>query len=278
MIKLALALLGTLVVVPAAGAADRRVTMPATFFSPARAVAVVGDTVTWTNLDYTKNHTVLFEDGMFFSGPLARNQTATRAFPAVGPFPYRCTIHLTMRGRVDVFDLWLGAPARPVVFGRTAVLSGLAAAGTTEVALARQQSDGTFVQVATQAPAANGSVKFAFKALEPGVYQATGSGRASRLVPLAVVAQVGISARRLGGDIFRVNVTAKPVLEVAPVALQRYVKARASWKTVARKRLNRFSSARFQVEAVQSQRFRVVMTRSADGFKPGKSRSIRIGG
>jgi hypothetical protein len=44
MIKLAPALLGTLaaVLVPAAGAADRRVTMPATFFNPARTIAVVG--------------------------------------------------------------------------------------------------------------------------------------------------------------------------------------------------------------------------------------------
>jgi len=277
MIRFALALLGTLVVVPAAGAADRRVTMPATFFSPARAIAVVGDTVTWANLDFTKNHTVNFADGMFYSGELSRNQTATRAFPAVGSYLYRCTLHPTMQGRVAVFDLWLGGPPQPVPFGRTAVLKALAPGGTAQVTLERRQGNGSFLNVGSpQVPRADGSVSFVLPAALPGDYRATGSGPPSGLVKLAVRARVALSVRKTGVQTFRFRASVKPVLDKAPVALQR--KVRFSWKTIAKKKLDVRSSARFAIESKTPQRFRVVMTRNAGGFSKGTSRSLRVGG
>jgi len=276
MIRFALALLGTLVVVPAAAAADRAVTMPGTFFSPDRTAAVVGDTVTWTNQDYTKNHTVTFFDGTFDSGPLARSQTATRAFPAAGSYAYHCTIHQTMQGRVDVFDLWLTGPPQPVAYGRRAVLNALAPGGTAQVSLERRQGDGSFLPVASQAPGADGSVSFAFPATLPRVFRATASGTTSRTVNLAVRARVALSARKTGAHAFRLQVSVEPVLEKARVALQR--KVRSSWKTIARSNLNARSAARFSIQSKSSQRFRVVMTRDAGGFSKGKSRSLRVGG
>lgn len=276
MIRFALAFLGALVVAPAVGAANRAVTMPGTFFSPARTIAVVGDTVTWTNQDYTKSHTVTFFDGMFDSGPLVRSQSAVRTFPAAGQYAYHCTIHPTMKGRVDVYDLWLTAPAQPVAYGQKAVLKALAPGGTAQVSLERRQGDGSFLSIASQAPGADGSVSFAFPATLPGVFRATASGTTSRTVNLAVRARVALSARKTGAQAFRLQVSVKPVLEKAPVALQR--KVRSSWKTIARSKLNARSAARFSIQSKRSQLFRVVMTRGAGGFSVGKSRSLRVGG
>jgi plastocyanin len=278
MIRLGLALLATLVLVPAAGAADRAVTMPGTFFSPARTVAVVGDTVTWTNQDFTKNHTVTFFDGSLDSGPLPRGGTATRAFPAVGSYAYHCTIHPTMQGRVDVFDLWLTGPRQPVAYGRRAVLTALAPGGTAQVNLEKRQADGSFLPFGSpQAPGAGGSASFVFPATLPGAFRATtASGTASRTVKLAVRARVALSARKTGAHAFRLKASVKPVLKRAQVALQR--KVGSSWKTIARSRLDAHSAARFSIVSAKSQRFRVVMTHGAAGFSPGKSRSLRVGG
>jgi len=276
MIRFALTLLATLVVVPAAGAADRAVSMPGTFFSPARTVAVVGDTVTWTNLDYTKNHTVTFLDGTFDSGQIARSQTAARAFPAAGQYDYHCTIHRTMQGRVVVHDLWLTRPPQPVAYGGRAVLKALAPGGTAQVSLERRQGDGSFLPVASQAPGADGWVSFAFPATLPGVFQATASGTTSGPVNLAVRALVALSARKTGVHAFRLQVSVKPVLGKAPVALQR--KVGSSWKTIARSKLDAHSAARFSIESKRAQLFRAVMTRGAGGFSVGTSRSLRVGG
>jgi hypothetical protein len=233
--------------------------------------------VTWTNQDFTRNHTVTFFDGLFDSGELSRSQTATRAFPAVGSYPYRCTIHPTMQGRVSVFDLWLGGPPQPVAYGRVGVLKALAPGGTAQVTLERRQGDGSFLPVGSpQVPRADGSVRFVLPVPLPGVYRATGSGPPSGLVKLAVRARVALSARKTGVQTFRLRVSAKPVLNRAPVALQR--KVRSSWKTIARKKLDARSSARFSVESKTPQRFRVVMIRNAGGYSIGTSRSLRVGG
>jgi plastocyanin len=275
--RLALIVLAALVAVPAAGAADRKVTMPGTFFSPARTIAVVGDTVTWTNLDFSNNHTVTFLDGSFDSGPLPRGMAVTRGFPTAGSFAYHCTIHPTMHGTVNVFVLWLTGPAQPVAYGRTAVLRGLAPDGTAQVSLERRQADGSFLPVASRAPGAGGSVSFAIPATLPGVFRATtAAGAISPLVNVAVRARVTLTARKIRAHTFRFRASAKPVLANAPVALQR--KSGARWKTIARKKFNASSVARFSIASATPRRFRVVMTHGFAGFSAGNSRSLKVGG
>jgi amicyanin len=69
----------------------------------------VGDTVTWTN-DDSQAHTVTSgtdssDPNMgkdFDSSTLSQNQTFSHKFDAAGEFPYFCTLHPTMVGKVVV--------------------------------------------------------------------------------------------------------------------------------------------------------------------------------
>lgn len=57
-------------------------------------------TVTWSNTGGT-THTVTFDDGPD-CGSVASTETISVLFPGAGSYPYRCTIHGSMRGTVTV--------------------------------------------------------------------------------------------------------------------------------------------------------------------------------
>jgi len=141
---IALAAAGALAGPPAALASTRQVQIPGRQFAPAQAVAIAGDSVTWTNRDFS-SHNVAGDT--FSSGPMARGDAFTHAFPVVGAFPYRCSIHLGMNGRVDVYHAYLAPPSGSVLHGRTVLLHGLAAEGS-GVTIERV-SDGAPVGTAT---------------------------------------------------------------------------------------------------------------------------------
>lgn len=61
----------------------------------------VGDTVTWMNAD-RQAHTATSDDGTFDSGSLFPNGTFSFTFKKAGTYPYACTIHPTIRGKVIV--------------------------------------------------------------------------------------------------------------------------------------------------------------------------------
>lgn len=68
-------------------------------FSPKAVTVKVGDSVTWTNADSVP-HTVTSE--AFDSGSLAQGQSFTYTFDKAGTFDYKCSIHPTMTGTVNV--------------------------------------------------------------------------------------------------------------------------------------------------------------------------------
>jgi plastocyanin len=90
-------------VAPAA-AADTKVEMLGHSFIPDHINVVVGDTVTWVNVeDHDDLHTVTSQGGgPLDSGTIGRGETFSFTFTAPGNYPYLCTVHDGMFGIVRV--------------------------------------------------------------------------------------------------------------------------------------------------------------------------------
>jgi plastocyanin len=70
-------------------------------FGPATLTVAVGTTVTWTNRDDTP-HTVVSTDSVFKSKVLDTDEKFSYTFAKPGTFPYFCSIHPKMTGKVVV--------------------------------------------------------------------------------------------------------------------------------------------------------------------------------
>jgi plastocyanin len=96
---------GVTVTVAAGGQAPTTAAVAATSadrFSPVCVTVAAGGTVTWTF--GATAHNVNFTAGSPTGGdiPDRVNTTEQRTFPSAGNFPYRCTIHANMNGRIIV--------------------------------------------------------------------------------------------------------------------------------------------------------------------------------
>jgi len=70
-------------------------------FGPGTLTVPVGTTVTWTNRDDIP-HTVVSTDGVFKSKVLDTDEKFSYTFGKAGTFPYFCSIHPKMTGKVIV--------------------------------------------------------------------------------------------------------------------------------------------------------------------------------
>jgi plastocyanin len=70
-------------------------------FGPATLTVPAGTTVTWTNRDDIP-HTVVSTDGAFKSKVLDTDEKFSFTFSKAGTFPYFCSIHPKMTGKVVV--------------------------------------------------------------------------------------------------------------------------------------------------------------------------------
>jgi plastocyanin len=70
-------------------------------FGPATLTVPIGTTITWTNRDDIP-HTVVSTDGVFKSKVLDTDEKFTYTFSKAGTFPYFCSIHPKMTGKVVV--------------------------------------------------------------------------------------------------------------------------------------------------------------------------------
>lgn len=70
-------------------------------FGPGTLTVAVGTTVTWTNRDDIP-HTVVSTEGAFKSKVLDTDEKYSFTFTKTGAFPYFCSIHPKMTGRVVV--------------------------------------------------------------------------------------------------------------------------------------------------------------------------------
>jgi plastocyanin len=70
-------------------------------FGPAALTVLVGATVTWTNRDDIP-HTVVSTEGAFKSKVLDTDEKFSFTFSKAGTYPYFCSIHPKMTGKVIV--------------------------------------------------------------------------------------------------------------------------------------------------------------------------------
>ena len=92
---------------PSVSAADQPATVSADVridnfsFGPQTVTVPVGATVTWTNHDDIP-HTVVSTDGVFKSKVRDTDEKFSYTFTKAGTYPYYCTIHPKMTGKVVV--------------------------------------------------------------------------------------------------------------------------------------------------------------------------------
>jgi len=84
-----------------AGAAEHRVVIDAMQFSPQVVEVKPGDTIVWENRDMFV-HNVTGAAAGVGSGDLAPGKTWRYKVRAGASFDYLCTLHPTMKGRVDI--------------------------------------------------------------------------------------------------------------------------------------------------------------------------------
>ena len=70
-------------------------------FAPATLTVTAGTTVTWKNEDDSP-HRIGDKDGTFKSAALDTDDTFSHTFAAAGEYPYICTIHPYMVGKIIV--------------------------------------------------------------------------------------------------------------------------------------------------------------------------------
>jgi plastocyanin len=70
-------------------------------FSPGTLTVAIGATVTWTNRDDIP-HTVFSTEGVFKSRVMDTDEKFSYTFSKAGVFPYFCSIHPKMTGKVVV--------------------------------------------------------------------------------------------------------------------------------------------------------------------------------
>jgi amicyanin len=70
-------------------------------FDPQEITVKVGDAVTWVNQD-TPQHDVVANNGEFKSPLLNKGQSFSFTFTKAGTYPYYCSIHPDMTGKVIV--------------------------------------------------------------------------------------------------------------------------------------------------------------------------------
>lgn len=266
-LTVALALVALAVLAPPAGsqqhpAAPARPTHRATIgfdaVTPARLDVVTGEGVTWTN-ESARAHTVTADDGSFDSGRMATSQTFAHVFRATGEVPYHCTLHPFIRGVVAVSELLLEAPAQPASPNRPYPVSGRSALPAGTPVSIESDTGAGFAEVATTTVGGDG---------------ATTSAPVTLLVLDRRIALRVLRGRHR--DVLRATVT--PPSRGAHVVLQLYLPDRFGWWPVRRARLDRNSSARFDVRTRRRLRARVVLTLPDGATRLAVSRTARVGG
>lgn len=98
----------TLVPSVPAQAVGASVTVANFAFTPKVVQVPVGGIVTW---NFQSTHTTTSNQGFWDSGVKSSGQAFSRTFASSGAYPYRCTIHASMHGTVNVPVTASGTPA-----------------------------------------------------------------------------------------------------------------------------------------------------------------------
>jgi plastocyanin len=250
---LAAAIVGLAVLAAPAQADSVFVSAGTSRFAPSELDVLVGDNVIWRN-NSLKPHNVEAETAGFNSGRFGPRGATHHVFSATGVFPYVCTIHDGMTGRIGVYPLLLGGPKRPVQPGATVALHVRAPEGTGEVTIEADSGSG-FEPVAAAGPAEGGghdghaepgTLHANVVASQTARFRAVSAAGSSQELRVEVSAgpALSLAARRRAGRRL-IDVKASPASPGVRVVLQLRLRERFGWWPVARARLDRRSRARF---------------------------------
>lgn len=240
-------------------------------FSPSAAAVLPGETVRWQNVG-GRAHTVTADDGSFASGELAAGTSFEQVFASIGTYPYHCSLHPAMTGRIDVRAVVLDPlPVAAVPAGNLVEFSGRTADPSAPVRVERSVG-GAFTAVAAATPDAAGAWRVTTRVRASGEYRATSPGGASDPRRLLVSdRRVLVRGTRRG-----VAVEVTPPLPYGRVLLQQRLRDRFGWWPVGRARLDYVSEASFRLRRAAPARVVLV---AADGWTPlATSRVIGLGG
>ena len=274
--RLAAAALALVALASPSSAAEREVSIPGKVFEPEHLEVLVGDTVTWRNLDAT-THTVTADDETFDSGDLRPDGTFSWTFDKPGRTTYHCAIHRFMTGEVDAFAIALSGPGDPVTVGEKFSLHGLARPGNSRVTIERRSGDGTFIEETTASVSEDGRFEAALSALSSTDYRAVVDGISSPVVRVSVTPRITLRARRLRRrEILEAD--ASPAQPRMPALVQFYSRERFDWRPFARTRFDAASHLRFVFSSQRKLLLRVLLLRATSGFVGGPSNVVSARG
>jgi len=252
----------------------RGVDIPGKLFEPERLDVLVGDTVTWRNLDAV-THTVTADNRSFDSGDLTPDGTFAVTFDRPGRIAYHCAIHRFMTGEINVFALALTGPLDPVTVGAQFSLRGLAAPGTELATVEKRDAAGQFVQEGTASVSNDGRFSVSVPAVTSTDYRAIVGTLTSPLVHVAVSPRVVLRVRRAGQRV-RLEGTASPPQPRMPAVLEVYSRERFDWLRFARVRFDAHSRISTALSPRRKLDLRLVLVRASSGLVGGTSNAVAV--
>jgi plastocyanin len=267
-------LLPLLALVSPSGAAERGVSIPGKFFEPERLQALVGETITWRNLDAV-THTVTADDGTFDSDALAPDSAYSFTFARPGRWTYHCAIHRFMTAEIDVFALALSGPTEAIQIGERFTLRGLAAPGTDSVVVERLLPNAEPVQEAVAGVSTDGRFRVSLQAVTSADYRARAGPLESPVVHVSVRPLVTLRARAVAG-LARLYGLVSPAQPRLPVTLELYSRERFAWFPRAHARLDVRSRVRFTVPRHRTLHLRLALPRASDGLVGATSSVVLV--
>lgn len=279
MLLLPLALVATLVVAAASGAATKTVQITGAGFTPTATTVSVGDSVTWHNAD-NANHQVVANDGSFASPVLKPGDTFTQTFNSAGKTSYHDS-QAKHSGSVTVTapaaNVTLSAATQTIVYGGSTKLSGAVTNQTSNepVTLTSNPNGKGTQSIASQSTGANGTFAFGVSPTIQTTYQAHWRTVASPNVTINVAPRVGFG---LSGRLFVAKVTSDLNYQGHFVFVQKR-NAVGGWKTLKRVYLNGNSRAVFRVHIARGRsvlRLALPGSQAGDGYVGSISRMIPV--
>ncbi len=252
---------------PGAGGMAAQVAITDATFLPGDVVVAPGQHVTWKNTGAAV-HTVTSDTGVFDSGNLAPKAVYNLAAPATaGTYPYTCTFHVYMKGRLVVTTLTMRGPMS-VKAGKTAKLTGAVPGGAAGTPVSVSSLRGsTWTPVKSTTLAADGT----FSVTTPALTAAT-TFRAqvgTDVSPSVDVAVAPILTLRLVKS--RLMVTVRPA-KSGPARLEMLNLNTFRWRSVKSLRIVRGKAT---VTVRKAGRYRVTMVPHA-GMDTAHSPAVRV--
>jgi len=280
MVLLSLALVATLVVAAAGGAATKTVQIVKSGFTPSSTTVAVGDSVTWHNADAV-NHQVVANDGSFVSPVLKPGDTYTQTFNTAGKVNYHDALFTSRKGSVTVSapaaNVTLGAASQTIVYGNSTTVSGQVTnqLANQSVTLTSQPYGKGTQSLATQTTSANGSFSFGVSPTIQTAYQAHYKTTNSPSVTINVAPRVGFG---LSGRLYVAKVTSDLNYAGKYVLVQRR-NALGGWKTLKHVYLGSSSRAVFTLRLTKGRsvlRLALPPSQAGPGYVQGLSRLMAV--